>query len=238
MKPGRMTLLCGALVAAWLLLATACGGGDDSATTDDTRSLLQGMALTAADLPQGLEQASVSVSTNQAVADVSVDKEGTLAKLESRGRVLGYDVQFEPSQDAPSTLAVQGAQSTASLYKAAAGAAEALAEGVAAARATDWQQIYSDEINVQAEEPALPSGADEGTWFRISGSDGKGNMIIDDQVAFRVDTVRGFLRVLTAFAGSTDRTSYHDEVAGWVALMANRIRDILLHGAPTASPAP
>jgi hypothetical protein len=237
MKLGRMTLLGCALLAAGLL-ATACGDDDDAKQAEDMRLLLQSMALSLADLPQGLQPVSASVSTNQDVADASVDKEGTLSKLEARGRQLGYDVQFELAQDAPATLAVKGMQSTTSLYKTAAGAGEALAEGVAGARNTDWPAVYSDESSVQVAESQLPAGADEGTWFRISGTDGKGNMIIDDQMAFRVDTVRGFLRVLTAFAASTDRTSQRDQVEGWAIVMVNRIRDRLQHGAPTASPAP
>ncbi|MDO8614951.1 MAG: hypothetical protein Q7T33_04345 [Dehalococcoidia bacterium] len=220
------------------MLAAACGGGDDATPSDDTRALLQAVALTTADLPPGLQLASVSVSTNQDVADASVDSEGTLAKLESRGRVLGYDWQFEPAPDAPSSLVVRGLQSTASLYKTAAGAGEALAEGIAGARNTDWKAVNPDESDVQAAELPLPSRADEGTWFRITGTDGKGNMVIDDQVAFRVDNVRGFLRVLTTFVASTDRNGYHDEVAGWVTLVANRIRDRLQHGTPAVSAAP
>jgi hypothetical protein len=187
------------------------------------------MVLAPADLPQGLQQASASVSTNQDVADASLDPEATLAKLEARGRQLGYDVQFGPAQDAPGTLVVQGMQNTASLYKTAAGAGEALAEGVGGARATDWKTIYSDQSDVKVDELPLPTGTDEGAWFRISGADADGNLIIDDQVAFRVNNVRGFVRVLTAFPESQDRNGYRDEVASWVAVMANRIQDSLQH---------
>ncbi len=237
MKLGRMTLPYGALVAA-CLLAAACGGGDDGATTDDSRSLLQGMVLTAADLPQGLQQASVSVSTNQDIADVSVDKEGTLANLEARGRRLGYDVQFEPAVDAPASLDVQGVQVTASIYKTADGAQQALQDGLASARQTDWKLVYPDEKEILVDEPTLPPGVDEGGWFRISGLDSKGNLIIDDQMAFRVGNVRSFLRALTAYAMGTDRNSYKAEVSQWGAKLAARIGNVLANGVPSPTSSP
>lgn len=226
MKASRIRFAGVALLAA-CLLATACGGGGDDDKKDDIRALLQSMALAPAVLPEGLQQASVSVSTNQDVADASLDPEATLAKLEGYGRRLGYDVQFEPGQDAPSTLAVQGMQNTVSLYKTAAGAGEALAEGLSGARATDWPAVNPDQTGVEMEELPLPSEVDEGGWFRISGTDDSGNLIIDDQIAFRVDTVRGFVRAVTVFPGSEDRDSYRDEVEGWVTTAANRIRDAL-----------
>ncbi len=226
MKPGWILAIGGALLAA-CLLATACRGGEDEGNKDDIQALLQGMVLAPVDLPQGLQLASASVSTNEDVADASLDPEATLTKLEARGRQLGYDVQFEPGQDAPATLAVQGMQNTASLYKTAAGASEALAEGLSGARETDWKAVNPDQSDVNVEEVPLPSAADEGGWFRISGIDASGNLIIDDQVAFRVDTVRGFVRVLTAFPEGQDRNSYRDEVAHWVAAVATRIRDAL-----------
>ena len=228
MKPGLVLAIGGALLAA-CLLATACGGGGDEGKQDDIQALLQGMVLTPSDLPQGLQQAFASFSTNKDVADATVDPEATLAKLEARGRQLGYDVQFEPAQDAPGTLVVQGMQNTASLYKTAAGAGEALAEGVSGARATDWKTVYSDQSDVKMDELPLPSGTDEGAWFRISGADADGNLIIDDQVAFRVNNVRGFVRVLTAFAGGQDRNGYRDEVGRWVSVVATRIKDALQH---------
>ena len=228
MKPGRILAAGGVLLAA-CLLATACGGGKDEGKKDDIPLLLQGMVLTSADLPQGLQQASASFSTNKDVADASLDSEATLAKLEARGRQLGYDVQFEPGADAPAALVVKGMQNTASLYKTVAGASEALAEGVNGARSADRKTIYPDESDVKVDELTLPSGADEGTWFRISGVDASGNLIIDDQVAFRVDAVRSFVRVLTAFAGGQDRNGYRDEVARWVSVVAKRIKDALQH---------
>ena len=58
-----------------------------------------------------------------------------------------------------------------------------------------------------------------------------------NQIAFRVENVRAFLRVVLLFPPGTARDTYTDQVQQWIALEAGRIRDVL-HGTPVASPTP
>lgn len=226
----RMRLLTVAIVLLSGLIA-ACGGGADSGDsqngTDDEAELLERMVLTAGDLSPGLEQASTSLTTNEDLAQAAVNPDGERGRLKQFGRILGYEVQFAPGQDAGPELNVRGAQNSVSLFEAASGASRSLAEGLAAARSSDWEAMNSDLKNVNVDPLPVPDGADEGGWFRITGNDGGGNLIIDDQVAFRVENVRAYLRVVFLLPPGTSADANKDQVQGWTVLSAQRIRDVL-----------
>lgn len=215
-----------------VLLATACGGGDDDegadpTATNDSAALLESMALTAGDLLPDLEQASTSLSTNEDLAEAAVNPEGEAARLKRLGRILGYEVQFAPVADAPSGFAVQGAQNSVSLFEAASGATESLADGLAKARSTDWAALNADLRDVSVNELPVPEEANEGAWFRIIGTDDGGNVVIDDEVAFRVENVRAYLRVVLLLPAGTPADAQQEQTQQWTALSAQRIREAL-----------
>jgi hypothetical protein len=233
----RLGVLAAVLLSG--LLVVACGdddgGGPDPSGNDDAARLLEEMVLTAGQLLPGLEQASTALSTNEDLAAAAVNPEGELGRLKAFGRILGYEVQFVPGQDAPADLRVSGVQESVSLFETASGAAQSLADGLAAARTTDWEAAHSDLKGVNVAELPVPTDAGEGAWFRIAGADNGGNLVIDDQVAFRVENVRVFVRVALLLPPGTPVDAFQDQTEGWVILAAQRIRDALT-GVPGESP--
>ena len=235
----RLGVLAAVLLSG--LLVVACGGDDDGAGPDPTDNddadarLLEELALTADQLLPGLEQASTALSTNEDLAEAAVNPEGELGRLKALGRRLGYEVQFAPGQDAPTDLRVSGVQESVSLFEAASGAGQSLADGLAGARSTDWEAMNRDLKGVNVAEFPVPADAGEGGWFRITGSDRGGNVVIDDQVAFRVENVRAFLRAVLFLPPGTPVDAHQDQTEGWVVLAAQRIRDAL-NGVPGESP--
>lgn len=234
----RLGIIALGIVVLSALLAAGCGGGNNSGggTDDDASKLLTAMPLTVDQLPAGLIQVSTTTTTNNDLAAAAADPQVELARLQSLGRRLGYDVQFVPGQDAKPGLVVQGFENSVSLFKTADGAGQSLADGLAATRQTDWKKAHSELQDVQVDQPALPKEADEGAWFRVSGTGTKNNVVIDNQIAFRVENVRAFLRVVLLFPPGTARGSYDDQVKQWVTLEATKIRDVL-HGTPVGTPA-
>lgn len=232
---GALLVLC-----ALAFVASGCGGGDDTnENPSEFEELLPQVVLAEEDLTTGVQQVSAFFSTNQDVADAVIDTEGELAKLEGWGRVLGYDAQFEPGPEAPVDTEVQGVQSTASVYATTQGAADSFAEAVSDARDTAWEERYPGVADLEVEEVDRSDLADEYVWFRISGLDeNSGKLVIDDQVAFRVSSVRGFLRVVTVFDASEPRDVYQDEVAEWVRLLAARIAGSAITGGVSATATP
>lgn len=215
-------------LALAIALAAACGDGEggqqeeDKGIDPELQALLEGMVLRREDLPPGLERAGVSFSTNEDVAQAASDQEAELARLEGWGRQLGIDVSFVPGTDAPPDLPVHGIQNSVTLYTAPDGASQSFRRAVEEARQADWLKRYPDLTEVEMEETNREVG-DESVWFRVTGLDQSGNLVIDDQVAFRVGPVRSFLRVVSLFQVNTQRDAYLDEVASWARLVADRI---------------
>lgn len=241
-KRALSTVSMGALLVlgALAFAASGCGDGDDAEEiVSEFEELLPQVVLEEEDFTTGVQQVSSFFSTNQDVADTAIDAEGELAKLERWGRVLGYDTQFAPGPEAPVGIEIQGVQSTASVYATTQGAADSFAEAVSDARDTAWAERYPGVADLEVEEVERPDLADEYVWFRISGMDeNSGKLVIDDQVAFRVGSVRGFLRVVTVFDPSEPRDVYQDEVAEWVRLLAARIADTAIPGGVSATATP
>lgn len=241
-KPSVSVMSIGALLAlgALAFAVSGCRGGDGTNDIDsEFEVLLPQVVLAETDLPTGVARVSAFFSTNQDIADAAIDAEAELAKLEGWGRVLGYDAQFEPGPEAPIDTEVQGVQSTASAYATTQGAADSFAEAASSARATDWPERYPGVADLEVEEVDRSDLADEHVWFRISGLDeNSGRLVIDDQVAFRVGSVRGFLRVVTVFDPSEARDIYQDKVEEWVRLLAARIAATTIPGEASATATP
>ena len=229
-------LALGALAFA----VSGCGGGDGTNDVDsEFEVLLPKLVLAEADLPTGVSRVSAFFSTNGDIADAALDPEAELVKLVGWGRVLGYDAQFEPGPEAPTDIEVQGVQSTASAYASTRGAVDSFAEAASGARATDWTKRYPGVGDLEAEEVERSGLADEHVWFRISGFDeSSGRLVIDDQVAFRVGSIRGFLRVVTVFDPSEARDVYEDKIEEWVRLLADRMAAATIPVEASASATP
>jgi hypothetical protein len=241
----RLRWLLALLPVGLMLVAVAgCGDGDgdgdgDGGQLDEAdQELLEQILLAPDDLPAGMQVASASFSTNRDVADALLDPDAELAKLERWGRRLGYDVQFEPGVDAPVDLPLQGLQNTASLYTTSQGASDSFAEGIRDARETDWPALYPGIADLNVQEVEDVEGvrlADEAVWFRISGFNENGTLLVDDQVAIRVGSVRGFLRAVTVFEAGTERDAYLDQIDRWVRRLVERIEAGLAQPEATAT---
>ncbi len=230
-----------ALVAA--ALASACGDSQDQApgTTTPTaatsptttlspeQQLLEQVVLRAEDLPAGLVQVDASTATNEDIAADKDDPEQELARLESLGRVLGYEVNFVPGPESPPTRGMLAATSSASLYLTPEGASESFADNAQEARSADWQAAYSNLTDVEVKEVQRPGLADEVVWIRITGVQGGEDspMFIEDFVVLRQSRLRGFLRAVSLVEASTGREALLEDVADLAALHIKRIDDAL-----------
>ena len=107
-------------------------------------------------------------------------------------------------------------------------ASESLQEGVAGVRESDLAASYPDLQDVAVEELDRQIG-DESTWFRITGISDAGDLVIDDQVAFRVGSARSFLRAVSTFDADANagRDAYLEEVAALAEVAASRIERAL-----------
>lgn len=226
LRPGRGLRALAVAILFAVLAGAACdgdGGGDQGDIDPELQALLEGLVLTVEDLPEGLEQAGLSFSTNLGLADAAADSQAELAKLERLGRRLGIDVNFTPTGAVSANFPVRGGiQNTVSLYTTPDGASESFREGAQSARQTDWPSLYPELRDVAVEEVDRQLG-DESVWFRITGLDQSGGLVIDDQVAMRAGLARSFLRVVSTFDEGTGRDAYVDQVEAWARLVADRI---------------
>lgn len=201
-----------------------------AATADPNQQLLEKMVLEAEDLPTGLQRASAITSTNEDVAAGAQDPEQELARLESLGRLLGYEVDFIPA-----TLPERGiaaVSSAARLFLAADGAAADFAEDVEELRAADWAAAYPDLTDFQVRELDRPDLADQVIWMRVSGLEqgGDGPMRIEDFVVLQRNRVWSLLRVESRDEASAGPDAFIDDIAALVALQVQRIDSALLEG--------
>jgi len=154
------------------------------------------MVLQAEDVPTGFVVIDDEFSTNQAVADDTIDPEAELAKLEQRGRILGYDVTYEPGGPSDGEAIIFSLNSTASLYQAPEGASASFAEAANQARTTDWTLFFGGAVNIVVEEQPAPAVADEILWLRVSGQAEAGEQTFaHDVVLLRTGAARGSLQV-------------------------------------------
>jgi hypothetical protein len=196
-----------------------------SPTAPPEQELLEQMVLQTEDLPAGLSQVSAVASPNEDAAQAAANPEKELARLESWGRLFGYDVVFLPGPDSSPDLTVMGVNSTASIYVTPEGASASFADDVQAARSQDWTASYPDLINLNVQEIKRPQLADEVFWIRITGHQkkAKGPLSIEDFVALRRSRVRGFLRVTSLLPASAKPDASLKRTADLAARQVERI---------------
>ena len=228
------------LVTLGVLLAVGCSGGSSDpdspnlcgapqavpssvAEPTDLESQLERVVLRTEDLPASLQRSSIIFSPNEDLAQSAPDAVAELARLDELGRLLGVEVAFVP-RDPGSELVVKGGiQNSVSLYRAAEGASQSLQEGVAGARQTDWVALYTDLKDVSVDELPREIG-DESVWFRVSGLDQAGKVVVDDQVVFRVGRARAFLRIISSFADAALADQFASEVETCAEIVVGRAR--------------
>jgi hypothetical protein len=231
----RLLLIAIATLAVTSLLA-ACDGGDGApgttptavaptATVSPEQTLLEQAVLQPEDLPANLVQADASTSTNEDVANGEANSEEELARLESWGRLLGYQVDFVPGSGSPAVQDIQAMTSAASLYRTPEGASSSFADDAQKARAADWAASYPDLTSVEVKEVDHPELADEVVWIRVSGlqNGGDGPMFIEDFVVLRRSRMRGFLRMVSLVDPSAGRDALLQDVADLAARQVERI---------------
>lgn len=243
---GRLSGAALPLAALLMALGAACSGGDDGAPTDtagpgpvcvssglaptglvaplDPQTELEAIVLRDEDVPD-LQRSSLTFSSNEDLADSAQDPEAELAKLEQLGRQLGVDVAFLPDANTDSPVK-GGIQSSVSIYQTADGASQSLQESIAEARQTDWEVRYPELTRVRDVEITRPIG-DESAWFRITGRDPAGLVVIDDQVVFRAGRTRAFVRVVSQFADETALDPFIGEVAACAGIVVERAQAVL-----------
>ena len=230
-----------AAVAVAAALVAACGDSQDetSGTTTPTamptaapspeQQLLEQVVLRTEDLPPGLVQVDAGISTNEEVAAGEEDPEQELARLESLGRLLGYEVNFVPGSESPPERRIFAVTSTASLYRTPQGASGSFADDAQAAREADWPAAYPDLADIEVREVERPELADEVYWIRITGlQDGEDSrMFIEDFVVLRRSRVRCFVRAVSLVEVAAGRDALLQDVADLAALQIQRIDDAL-----------
>lgn len=189
------------LVASVSILAAGCDGGggkvEPTPVPPEFEEQLRRMVLQAEDVPSGFVVIDEEFSTNQALADETTDPEAELAKLEQRGRILGYDVTYEPGGPSDDGEAIIfSLNSTASIYQTPEGASASFAEAAGQARTTDWTLFFGGAENIVVEELPAPEIADEILWMRVSGKAEAGEQTFaHDVVLLRTGAARGSLQV-------------------------------------------
>jgi hypothetical protein len=218
--------------AVLLILGTACKGGDDN-KDEDLRQGLLAMTLQQTDVPEGLQSIGGAFTTN---ADAASGLGGgpSLEQFEAWGRILGYGVDHQASEPGGG-LQVLRVESTASLYRAAQGAADSFKERVARAQAADWQLSHSDLAEFMQEELARDIPVDDLYWLHLSGYQQTGTvvqrLVSDDIIVFRVGRAWGFLNVVSIAApGEDDRSFMLTQVEALLLKQIQHTRDGLDSG--------
>ncbi|KKK83595.1 hypothetical protein LCGC14_2791790, partial [marine sediment metagenome] len=183
------------------------------------------------DLPQGFVKGEGSFISNEDLASLSADPEARKGMLERWGRLLGYEVTYEPTGAELEESPVQGINVSASLYATEEGARASFADAVKTAEETDWAANYSGLRDFRQEEVDAGVLADEIVWLKLSGfqpaTGGPDALVTDDLIFFRVGTERGFLRVLASLTGSEDRGHYQSTVERWLRALIQNVEDVL-----------
>jgi len=188
------------LVGLFSILAVGCdGGGGEAKPTPvppELQDQLRRMVLQAEDLPSGFAVVDEEFSTNQDVADASADPKGQLAQLQQWGRILGYDVTYEPGGAATEGEAIFfSVNSTASIYESPEGASASFADAANGARTTDWPTFFGGAVDIVVAEMPAPAVADEILWLRISGKAEAGEQTFaHDVILLRAGAARGSLQ--------------------------------------------
>jgi hypothetical protein len=184
------------------------------------------MVLQEAQVPEGQARAGEDFTTNEQLVASGVGGAPEAAKIEEWGRVLGYETDFQAAE-LPSGPLITGINTAGSVYKTPEGATASFNDTAQRARDADWGAFYTDLTEFQEQEIQRDLPADGVFWLRLSGLrariDGEGHvLVVDDQIAYRVGPVRGFLRVLTSEDEGTDRNL---EVTRVEALLRTQIQN-------------
>jgi hypothetical protein len=161
------------VLVALLAAGMACGdGGEGEATPTPVDAQLQQqlkqMVLPLEDLPAGVTLAEEYFSTNDESAAATSDPAGRLAKLEEWGRILGYELTYQPNLEVLSQTGLILVNINASLYGSEEGASASFAEAAETARTTDWAAQFGGVQDVQVDEVPSPPLADEMLWLRVT----------------------------------------------------------------------
>lgn len=218
---------------AILVLDPFSGGssGDGSASESSLQKTLRKMVLQPGDVPEGFVSGDEAFITNEDAAESGTDPEARKALLESWGRLLGYEIAYEPTTETPAGLPVQGVNVSSSLYETEEGAGESFADAVKTAEETDWAANYAGLREFQQEQIKAEGLADEIVWLRLSGfqtgASGADVLVTDDLIFFRIGTERGFLRVLASSTETQDRAHVHPTVESWLRTLVQNVKDAL-----------
>jgi hypothetical protein len=219
-----------AAVAILVLDPFSWSSGGDGGESALQKSLRR-MVLQPEDMPEGFASGTEAFITNDDAAQSSTDPLARKALLESWGRLQGYESTYKPASEDASDLPVQGVNVSSSLYDTAQGAGESFADAVKTAEETDWAANYAGLTEFQEEEIEAEGLADEIVWLRLSGfqsgAGGADALVTDDLIFFRIDTERGFLRVLASATETQDRAHLQDTVESWLRTLVQNVNDAL-----------
>ena len=223
-----------AIVATVAILALdpfSGGSGDDNGGESSLQKTLRKMVLEAGDVPEGFVSGDEAFITNDDAAADSADREKRKGLLESWSRLLGYEVAYQPTSEAPDDVPVQGLNVSAALFETEEGAGESFADAVKTAEETDWAANYAGLKEFKLERIESEGLADEIVWMRLSGfqpgSGGRDALVSDDLIFFRVGTERGFLLVRGSSAETQDRAHLHSTVESWLRTLVGNVKDAL-----------
>jgi len=224
-----------ALVAFLLVAIMACngGGGEGEATptpvATEVQDQLKRMVLQLEDLPSGVIRAEEFFTTNEESAAESTDREGRLAMLKKWGRILGYDVTYQPTPALASVVGLMLVNGAASLYSSEEGAKASFADAVQTARTTLTAGVIGTEGTEAAkmEEVTSPPLTDEMMWLRMTAKADEeegveAETFADDIVIFRQGPARAYLRIWWIMDGGRS-----DFIQQLVEAQARRLKDAL-----------
>ncbi|MDO8611390.1 MAG: hypothetical protein Q7R32_01040 [Dehalococcoidia bacterium] len=226
-----VTALAVSIAIAAILVLDPFSGGSDGNSESSLQKTLRKMVLQPGDVPEALEVGGEAFITNEDVAESSTDPKERKALLESWGRLLGYEIAYEPTTETPGDLPVQGVNVSSSLYETEEGAGESFADAVKTAEEKDWAANYAGLREFEQERIKAEGLADEIVWLRLSGiqpgTSGPDALVTDDLIFFRIGTERGFLRVLASSKDTQDRAHLHPTVESWLRTLVGNVRAAL-----------
>jgi hypothetical protein len=222
-----------ALVAFLLVAIMACngGGGEGEATptpvAGEVQDQLKRMVLQLEDLPSGVIRAEEFFTTNEESAAESTDREGRLASLKEWGRILCYDVTYQPTPALAGVVGLMLVNSATSLYSSEEGAKASFADAVQTARATLAAGAAGTE-GMEAgkmEEVTISPLTDEMLWLRMTAKSAEeagveAETFADDMVIFRQGPARAYLRIWWIMDGGRS-----DFIQQLVEAQARRLKD-------------
>lgn len=226
----RRYLVLGVTLVAVAVFA-GCGSDSDESEVS-LEEALRRMVLQTEDLPQGFVRTDELFTTNQYQASLSANPGARKSQLENWGRLLGYEVTYQPTGTAAGESPVQGINVSSSLYRTDEGAGEAFVfDAVKGAEERDWAADYAGLMDFQQAEVDAGDLAEEIVWLRFGGfqpvEGGANPLVTDDFIFFRVGRERGFLRVQTSSTETGDSQSVQPTVEQWLRALVQNVEEVL-----------